>query len=189
MIRLNRLKMILIASAGMLLLLAGCGTNYTGSGASPTGIAGTPGTAIAVTRIPGHASPTPSTVATATGPKGTVTLQLSAVPQQSSDPVMLTLNNQTDQTILFSDHLTECTVVLLQLQLPNSGTWQAVAPCRLMTVTRLLSLASGKALTIKLIPPGGQWVSGTYRAMLSYILPGAQRKLQTVFSPNFQVGT
>src|ERR1700730_17276103 len=102
MVRLNRLT-ILIASAGTLLLLAGCGTNYTGGSPSPTGIAGTPGTAIAITRTPGHASPTPSTIAT--GPKGTVTLQLNAVPQHSGDPIVLTLNNQTNQTILFSDHL------------------------------------------------------------------------------------
>ena len=182
-------KVLLLASAGTLLLLAGCGTNYTGGSPSPTGIAGTPGTAIAVTRVPGRGSPTASPIATATGPKGTVTLQLTTVPQHSSDAIVLTLNNQTGQTILFSDHLTDCTVVLLQMQSANIGTWQAVAPCRLMTPTRLLSLASGKALTIKLVPPGGRWVSGLYRSLMSYILPGANQQLQTVFSPNFQVGT
>jgi hypothetical protein len=181
----------------MLLLLAGCGQNSTGSGssASQPGLTGTPGTAqlvktgIVPTKIPLHPSPTPTSPAQLTGK---VTLQIDTIPQHASDSIAFTLNNQTNQEILFSDHLTECTVLLLQVQpqsVASSGIWQAVAPCKLMTVTRLHSLASGKTLTITLIPPGGQWTPGLYRALLSYIPGGADHKLQTVFSPSFQVGS
>ena len=101
-------------------------------------------------------------------------------------------NNQTNQVIHFSDHLTECTVVVLQVQLQSpagSATWQAIAPCRLETPTRLLSLAQGQTLTIALLPPGGQWTPGLYRALLTYFTTGADHRLQTVFSPSFQIGS
>ena len=207
MTRLHRL-IILLASAGMLLLLASCGQNFTGSGtsasqpgqnstgtsASQPGLTGTAGTAqlvktgIVPTKVPLHPSPTPTAPASLTG---NVTLQIDTIPQHASDSTVLTLNNQTNQEILFSDHLTECTVLLLQVQPQSpvsSGTWQAVAPCREMIVTRLHSLAAGQTLTITLIPPGKQWVPGLYRALLTYFSTSANQKLQTVFSPSFQIG-
>jgi hypothetical protein len=194
--RLYRLT-ILIVSAGMLLFLAACGQNSTGNGSSSSqpGLTGTSGTAqlvktgIVPTKVPLHPSPTPTAPAQLTGK---VILQIDTIPQQASASMVLTLNNSTNQEILFSDHLTECSVLLLQVQpqLPaNSGTWQAVAPCKLMIVTRLHSLTSGKTLTITLIPPGGQWAPGLYHALLSYIPGGVDHKLQTVFSPSFQVGS
>jgi hypothetical protein len=193
----NRLYRLttLIVSAGMLLFLAACGQNSNGSGSSPSqpGLTGTSGTAqlvktgIVPTKVPLHPSPTPTAPTQLTGK---VTLRLDATPQNASASIAMTLNNQTNQGILFSDHLTECTVVLLQVQSPaNSGIWQAVAPCKLMIVTRLHSLANGKTLAITLIPPGGQWAPGLYRALLSYFSSGANQKLQTVFSSSFQVGS
>ncbi|MGH2497685.1 MAG: hypothetical protein ACRDIV_23530 [Ktedonobacteraceae bacterium] len=196
MVRLHRMT-IVVASAGMLLLLAGCGQNSTGSegNASPPGLTGTPGTAqlvktgIVPTKVPLHPSPTPTAP---TQLNGNVTLQITAVPQNAGESIALTLNNSTNQTILFSDHLTECTVVLLQVQpqsAASSGTWQAVAPCKLMIVTRLHELKAGKSLSVTLTPPGSQWTPGLYRALLSYVPSGADHKLQTVFSPSFQIGS
>ncbi len=191
--RLYRLT-ILIISVGMLLFLAACGQNSTGSSVSQPGLTGTSGTAqlvktgIVPTKVPLHPSPTPTAPAQLTGK---VTLQIDTIPQQASASMVLTLNNQTNQEILFSDHLTECTVLLLQVQAQSpasSGSWQAVAPCKLMIVTRLHSLANGKSLTVTLIPPGGQWTPGQYRALLSYFSSTINQKLQTVFSPSFQVG-
>ncbi|HEY6540271.1 MAG TPA: hypothetical protein VIZ18_05005 [Ktedonobacteraceae bacterium] len=194
MTRLYKVRMV-IAGAGMLLLLAACGQNFSGSGssASQPGLAGTPGTAqlvktgIVPTRVPLHPSPTPTAPAQLTGK---VTVQLATIPQQVSDSMVLTINNQTNQQILFSDHLTECTVLLLQVQSPaSSGTWQAVAPCKLMIATRLHALEAGKTLSITLTPPGSQWIPGLYRALLSYVPSGADHTLRTVFSPSFQVGS
>ncbi|HKV57461.1 MAG TPA: hypothetical protein VJO32_04245 [Ktedonobacteraceae bacterium] len=194
MVRLYRMT-IAIASAGMLLLLAGCGQNSTGNNASPPVLSGTPGTAqlvktgIVPTNVPPHSSPTPTAPAQLSGK---VALQLTTVPQNAGASVVLTLKNATNQTIRFSDHLTECTVVLLQVQPPSaasSGTWLAVAPCKLMTATRLHELEAGKSLTITLIAPGGQWTPGLYRALLSYVPSGADHTPQTVFSPSFQVGS
>lgn len=193
MIRRHR-PVLLLAGAGMLLLLAACGQNFSGSGSSSSqpGLSGTPGTAQLVrtgipTRIPSHPSPTPTAP---TQLAGKVTVQLTTVPRQASDAMVLTINNQTNQQILFSDHLSECTVLLLQVESPaDSGTWQAVAPCKLMTVTRLHTLEAGKTLTVTLTPPGSPWTPGLYRALLSYIPAGADHTVRTVFSPSFQVGS
>jgi len=179
----------------MLLFLAACGQNSSGSSASQPGLTGTSGTAqlvktgIVPTKIPLHPSPTPTAPAQLTGK---VILQIDTIPQHANASMVLTLNNSTNQEILFSDHLTECTVLLLQVQPQSpasSGVWQAVAPCKLTIVTRLHSLANGKSLTITLNPPGGQWTPGQYQALLSYFRRGADHKLQTVFSSSFQVGS
>ena len=196
MVRLHRMT-IVVASAGMLLLLASCGQTSAGSAgnASQPGLSGTPGTAqlvktgIVPTKVPLHPSATPTPP---TQLNGNVTLQITSVPHNASESIGLTLNNATNSTILFSDHLTECTVVLLQVQTQSAatgGTWQAVAPCKLMIATRLHELAAGKSLSITLTAPGGQWASGLYRALLSYVPSGADHKLQTVFSSSFSVGS
>jgi hypothetical protein len=189
MVRLYRLT-ILLASAGMLLLLAGCGQNSSGSSASQPGLTGTPGNAQQVkpTKIPLRPSPTPSTTALLAGK---VILQVDAVPQNAGDSIAMTLHNQTNQVILFSDHLSECTVVLLQVQpqsAASNGIWQTVALCRLMIVTRLHQLDPGKTLSITLKPPAGLWQAGLYRGLLSYLISGTNQKLQAVSSPSFQIG-
>lgn len=194
MIRLSRATLV-IAGAGLLLLLVACGQNFSGTGSSSSsqpGLTGTPGTAqvvktgIVSTRVPLHPSPTPTAPAQLSGK---VTVQIDTVPKGASDSLVFTIDNQTNQQILFADHLSECTVLLLQVQSPpNSGLWQTVAPCKLMTVTRLHTLPSGQTLTVTLKAPGNQWAAGIYRAVLTYSITGANQKLQTVFSPTFQVG-
>jgi hypothetical protein len=182
---------LLLASAGMLLLLAGCGQNFNGSGASQPGLGGTPGTAQLVKTGTVSTSVSPQPSQTAPGQlTGKVTLQIVTMPGRASDAVVFTLKNQTSQEILFSDHLSECTVLVLQVQSPaNSGLWEAVAPCKLMTPTRLLTLGAGKSLTITLAPPGGQWTPGLYRALLNYAPSGADHTLRAIFSPSFQAGS
>ena len=177
----------------VLLLLAACGQNFGGSGSSSSqpGLSGTPGTAQIVKTgiVPTNVPLQPSQTAPAQL-SGKVTLQITTSPQRTGDAVIFTINNSTNQQILFSDHLSECTVLLLQVQSPaTGGTWQAVAPCKLMTVTRLHMLEAGKTLTITLTPPGGQWTPGLYQALLSYIPAGAGHTLRTVFSSSFQVGS
>ncbi len=162
-----------------LALLAGCGPYSTNSSATST----TPPTAVVKSSTPvkrpiptPRPTPTPLPHSLRTGP---VTLNASASVYQPGDTIVLTLNNQSSQTIHFPDHLTDCTVILLQ-HLVN-GTWAPVAPCRLMTVTRLHSLNPGQVLVVRLIAPR---TLGTYRGVLVYFAPGSSR---TIFSGDFQV--
>ena len=127
---------------------------------------------------------TPS--ATAAQLRGAVTLHLNNVPQHVSSSITVTILNQTNQTMLFPDHLTNCSVILLQMEplIPGSP-WQIVAPCRSERMTLLHTLAPGKFLFVTLTPPYGQWLSGFYRAQLSYVLSGANHQPGTVFTSTF----
>jgi hypothetical protein len=180
--RIYRLLVILGAVAA-LTLLAGCGLYTTNSSTSTT----TPPTAVARPSTPVRIKPLPTPLATPTTPPrsvrtGPVTLHASASVYQPGDTIILILNNQSGQTIHFPDHLTECTVVLLQ-HLAN-GTWTPVAPCQLEIVTRLHSLNPGQDLVVKLIVPVGHWMPGTYHGVLTYFASGSSR---TIFSGDFRV--
>lgn len=173
-VRCYRLIILIGASLAILMILASCGQNGTGASHSTTNSAVTP------LRL----SPTLSTTFP---PTSKVTLHVDIV---TPNTISITLANKSNQTILFSDHLTECTVILLQLlpQGMSSQQWQAVAPCRKGILTRMHTLASGKDLTVALTPPSGQWVPGLYRTMLTYFLSGARTTPSTVISTSFQMG-
>jgi len=163
----------------VLALLAGCGPYSTNSSASST----TPTTAVVKTATPikkpiptPRATPTPPPHSLRTGP---VTLDISASVYRPGNTIVMTLDNQSGQTIHFPNHLTDCTVVLLQ-QLVN-GTWVPVAPCRLMILTAFLSLGSGHELVVRLIAPRSP---GIYQGVLTYSASGSRR---TIFSAEFRV--
>lgn len=108
-----------------------------------------------------------------------MTLNTNASVYHPGATIVLTLSNQSGQTIHFPNHLTECTVVLMQQQV--HGTWIPVAPCRLMILTAFLSLGSGQDLIVKLTAPR---TPGIYRGVVAYTVPGSRR---TIFSGDFQV--
>lgn len=173
-VRCYRLIILIGASLAILMILASCGQNISGSSNS---------SAIS-TVTPSQLSPTPTNIVSSAGE---VTLRLASVTPYTISTI---LTNKSNQTIFFSDHLTECTVILLQLlpQGTSSKQWQAVAPCSKEILTRTHTLAPGKDLTVALSAPGGQWVPGLYRAMLTYYLSGARATSRTIFSPSFQMG-
>ena len=163
------------AGLAILVFLASCGQN--GPGASYSSTAST------VTSL--RLSPTLSTTFPTTDE---VALRVASLTPYA---ISITLANKSGQTILFSDHLTECSVILLQLmpQGTSSKQWQAVAPCRKGILTRMHMLAPGKDLTVALTAPGGQWTSGLYRVMLTYSLSEAKAIVRTVFSASFPIGS
>lgn len=121
----------------VLFLLAGCGNNAGGgTGTTPTQPPTTP-----------------------------VTLQVGSARYQPGSTISVTIKNQSNQTVYFSDHKTNCTVLLLERQTAN--TWTPVAPCRLMIATRIHSLQAGDTLEVKL-PTTSQWPTGSYHARLDY---------------------
>jgi hypothetical protein len=195
--RLQRLKIPMVASLVVLILLAGCGYSAVGSvgstGSSP-GRTGTNGskqvtkTAIGLTALPTRTSPTSSPPRSTSG---FVTLHIGTIPKSARSTITFTLDNQTTQAISFADHQSECTVILLQMmpQLQENGQWQPLAPCKALTLTRFLTLAAEKSLTLTLSPPNGQWVPGLYRGALSYVSSGAEVPSKTVFAPSFRVGS
>jgi len=181
-------------------LLAGCGQGRdaatpASSSTSASNSTPTPSPASLPTSAPSLAPPT------APAPTPTAAMASSPMPQPPTPAVMLlvgaasyplgstisvTITNRGGQTISFSDHQTNCTVLRVERQVGNA--WQMVAPCRSMIKTRLLFLAGGGAMPVQLStsPP---WVAGLYRARLDYSLglEAAPGPLQIVYSSQFRV--
>src|SRR5713226_7442372 len=104
MMRIHRLFLI----AGVIVIaaqLTGCGQNGSpggGTNANPT-----------PTNVP---SPAVTNTPLPTASTGPVTLRVGATSYHSSDTISVTLSNQSTRAIYFPDHLTNCTVILLQRQ-------------------------------------------------------------------------
>ena len=144
--------------------LVGCGSNATNSTAVP---------------------PTVTTASSPPASAGSVTVGADAPTYRTGDAITVTLSNQSLQTILFPDHLTYCTVVLLQRQVNES--WESINLCKLMIVTRMHLLEAGHSLTVKLVAPPNQWMPGLYRVTLSYGMSQQSNHLITIYSAVFQV--
>jgi hypothetical protein len=171
MIRQYRL-LIICGTMMILTLFAACGPSTT---------VGMTGLSIVVT---GSSVTNDLAGAVRTGP---VTLHTNARSYMIKATIFVTVSNQSNHTIYFPDHLTNCTVVLLQQQL--SGSWLTANPCRLAIVTRLHSLALGRRLVVRLFAPFNGWPPGLYRATLSYRTSLNAGPLTTIHSAVFKVVT
>jgi hypothetical protein len=174
MMRIHQLFLI----AGVIMIaaqLTGCGQNgSTGGGTNATP---TP------TNVP---SPTVTNTPLPTASTGPVTLRVGATTYHTTDTISFTLSNQSTRAIYFPDHLTNCTVILLQHQV--NGGWQNINVCKLMTPTGLHKLESGKSLTVDLTSSSSAWAVGLFRAMLRYGTSQTFGGLEkTLYSAGFQV--
>lgn len=174
-----RTKTMLLLLLCLGLLLAGCGANVASgeSALSPT----------ATTTTPTVGIPTSTIWA------GTVTLRTSALLYRANDTIIVTVSSQSDQTIYFPDHLTDCTVILIQrhaVQPQTSDSGRAgINPCKLSTATRMHSLGPGQSLAVKLTAPSQGWPAGLYQATLSYSTSMTSGPAKTVSTPEFVIGS
>ena len=146
MMRLEQ-KHMLFGSFVLLLLLTGCGNNAGSGSNSPAG------------------QPDPSS--TPLPPTSAVSLQMDARAYTVGSTISVTISNQSQQTILLTDHKTNCSVLLVERQ--SAGSWQPVAACKLMIATRTHPLQAGAIFVVKLATTAGQWPAGTYRVTLDYL--------------------
>lgn len=165
-----RLFLIHLSALLALVLLAGCGSKSATSGASQPN----PGTPKASTRT------------------GTVIVQVDKTFYQAEETITVTIKNQSTHTIAIPDHLTNCTVVLLQhqqmrLQADDPGIRDA-NPCKLMTATRMHELAAGQKLVVQLSAPKNGWRTGWFLATLSYRSASSASTFTTVSSSAFTIG-
>src|SRR5947209_2313351 len=135
MLLIHRL-LIIFATLTALILLTGCGPNTT-TGVIGQTTATTEPSSTGATKSP-PAATSSSTHAVKTG---SVTLHADASFYRTSDSISVTLSNQSNQTIYFPDHLTNCTVILLQGQkvkpLAGENGQAGINPCRLEIATRI----------------------------------------------------
>ncbi|MBA2288312.1 MAG: hypothetical protein H0W02_22785 [Ktedonobacteraceae bacterium] len=169
------------------ILLASCGQNVTtGTTAVATATTqpGSPATFIP-TKLPASPTTTPSTAKTpaSTAPSGSVTLSIEPVSPRTHMAFVVTISNHTGQTIYFPDHLTNCTVILLEHQV--AGNWQPINLCKLMILTRLLPLNTRQNLAVKLLPSLS--APGLYRASIRYSTSPRTALPTTVYSAAFTI--
>lgn len=175
-----RQRLLIVSALIPVLLLAGCGSTLSPRAARPSPTTTTQG------------SPSPPTIATPPEGKSTVLLRPDALSYPPAATISVTVNNESRQSIAFPDHLTNCTVILLQRAQaqPRVNREQAsgVNPCRLATPTRLHVLAPGQRLVVALVAPQGGWPPGRYLATLSYRPSSLAGPVATISSPAFTVG-
>ncbi len=176
MLRIQRL-FVIFSTLTVLALLAGCGSE---TAANRTDLSSsTP-------------EPSPTTGGTSTAGTGPVTLRVDANYYQKGDTITVTLSNQSNQTIYFPDHLTNCTVIILQLPKvqpkAGDGVQGIVNPCRLAIATRIHSLGTGHHLDVRLVAPPGGWTPGIYHASLTYRTSPDAGPSTTISSAAFTVG-
>lgn len=167
-----------------ILLLAGCGYNGNTSNTS-TNTAAQPATATAPVTPAATATPRTTPGASSAG----VSVRSSASTYHPNETIVITITNATAQPISFADHQTNCSIVLLQHR--DGTSWKSIALCKLMTLTRFLSLAAGHSSTISL-KASATWQKGDYRAAFTYSMgsletAGTRRPATISYSPIFQV--
>jgi hypothetical protein len=121
-----------------------------------------------------------------------VTLHVDKALYRTDDTIVVTVSNQRSQTISFPDHLTNCTVILLQRPkaqpLATDQGHAGINPCLLTIATRMHTLASGQQLVVKLVAPKDGWPAGVYLATLSYHTTSTAGVPTTISSSAFVVG-
>lgn len=186
MLRIHRLLIILSALTASA-LLAGCGSNTT---PNQTGLSkSTPNPSTSAASKP---SPTIISNSTAAARTGLVILHTDAQYYRKGDTISVTLSNESDQTIYFPDHLTNCTIILLQrLKVqPLAGDYKqgTFDPCTLATTTLIHSLDAGQHLVERLVASASGWMPGLYYATLSYRASLDAGSSTTIKSGVFTVG-
>ncbi len=179
MLRIHRL-LIIFSALTALTVLAGCGPNTT---TNATGLSTTTAEPSSTTTTTG--SPTLAVK------RGSVTLRTGAGVYQIRETITVTLSNQNSKTIYFPDHLTNCSVILLQRQVIQPGVNRGLQPvnlCRLGIHTRMYALGGRQSLVVKLAAPLRGWLPGTYRAVLSYYTSTTAVAATIISSAAFQVG-
>ena len=174
-----RRLVVIFGTLTVLTLLAGCGPSTTiGTNSLPIAVT------VVVTRSSVTNGPT-NTVRT-----GPVTLHTNAAVYRTGDTIFIKLSNQSTRTIYFPDHLTNCTVILLQRQ-PIQAVSRSLQPvnlCRLEIVTRMHALGAGQSLVVRLIAPLRGWPPGGYIATLSYRTSTSAARVRMTISTGFRVG-
>lgn len=186
MLRIHRV-LIIFSALTTLALLAGCGSNTT---PNQTGLSkSTPDPSSSAASKPSPTTIGNSTAAARTGP---VMLHTDAQYYRKSDTISVTLSNQSDQTIYFPDHLTNCTIILLQRlkvqPLAGDDVQGTFDPCTLSTASRIHSLDAGQHLVERLVASPSGWVPGLYYATLSYRTALDAGSSTTIKSGVFTVG-
>jgi hypothetical protein len=137
------------------------------------------------------ATPTATAVRQTPANPGRVTVTVDKTHYAPTDTITVTIFNGLAASVSTTDHQTNCTMVTLERSV--NGAWQTIAPCRLMTPTRVVPIPPG-ATTQRL--GSTAWPVGTYRVVFHYSTEPDAAPTQgatpgqggVVYSANFTIG-
>ncbi len=110
----------------------------------------------------------PSFPITMQPPSNTVIVKADREAYQDREPVVIKVTNETSQAIVAADHKSYCSILYVQKQ--DGSSWVNVAPCLLLTQTRLIKINSGEEALLKIAneDASSKLLPGTYRLELTY---------------------
>lgn len=182
---LKKLRFLIVLGVAVCVLAACRAPAQTGAGSAGPAVnspVSSPTGTVPATPTAGN-TPTP----------GAVTLVLNKASYGPGETINVTIENRLITTIFAANHQSDCTLVQLERQ--NGGIWQAVAPCRLEIVTKIVALAAGSA-TLQILHPAGTsrsagsaWPAGTYRIAFEYGVSSEEALIKptVVYSATFVV--
>jgi hypothetical protein len=110
-----------------------------------------------------------------------------------SEPIVVKITNGNDQSIVTWDHKTNCAIVTLQKQEANG--WVNIAPCLLLTPTRLVTIGPRMELLMNLPPENSnaRYAPGVYRLEFAWFFVGDNGQpvgnAATSYSPQFTLSS
>ncbi len=125
-------------------------------------------------------------------PSNQVIINTSKTVYQELEPVFFRVNNDTAQNVVAMDHNSFCSIVNVQKQ--EGGNWVGIAPCLLMTPTKLIKIGSREEIEVKLPTEtlNSKLAVGNYRLALTYWNVDANGNQtgnpSTILSATFSVG-
>lgn len=101
-----------------------------------------------------------------TPPTQAITVATDHATYSPATPIIVTLTNRRQASVFSADHQSLCAIVTLQRQTHDA--WAIERPCRLMSPTRIIEVATGTT-QITLAPGDTPWPTGAYRVVFQYI--------------------
>ena len=135
---------------------------------------------------------TTSTVAQPTATKTTVVISLQNVKFMTSEPLGILIKNTGSKSVYAVDGKAYCTILQLQMYVPQQKNWVAVDRCHDKSPAHVLAIHGGMSEPFTLAPTSdgdpNAWATGTYRIALTYSShDDGATDAQTAYSQGFDI--
>ena len=133
-----------------------------------------------------------SGIAQPTATKTTVVISLQNVKFMTSEPLGILIKNTGPKTVYAIDGKAYCTILQLQMYVPQQKNWVIVDRCRDKAPPHVLAVNGGMSEPFTLAPTSdsdtNSWQAGKYRIALAYSLhDDGKTEAQTAYSQGFEI--
>ena len=131
-------------------------------------------------------------VAHPTATKAAVVISMQNVKYMVSEPLGILIQNSGSKTVYAIDGRAYCTILQLQMFVPQQKAWVVVDRCRDKAPPHVLAIRAGMSEPFTLAPTSdgdpNSWATGTYRIALAYSAhDDGKTEAQTAYSQGFTI--